>query len=368
MKLTPEDEKLYASAVNGRDAETLANLGIAYFRRMKVDEALACTEAALAIKPDFPAAQFNRDQLLGHQKFFGEVRATIVEHARRTGLDPSTIESTDIEFPAAFVDASGDPRFKLAIPGSLILSDLGAAILFQHEVAGRGWEFPLRNFLDAQLRSDDVFIDVGAHWGIHSLTAATTRLSNQVSVLAIEAHPENAERLRGWVARNRLREVVEVVSTAVGDREGTAQLRLNASSMGHSLERHTGNAGAPEMSIAVTTLDNLMALRPSLQWRRVLLKIDVEGHEYEVLAGARSLFASGNVAAVIWENSEHVEREIVTERRTATLAFLNSFGFAHYHFDYEKACLVPLSTPDLVCDVYSLVCDVYSLSPNPCAV
>ncbi len=224
MKLMPEDEKLYASAVNARDAEALANLGIAYFRRMKVDEALACMEAALAIRPDFAAARSNRDRLLGHREFFGNVRGLLEEYARRAGLDPSALESADIEFPAAYVNTNGDPRFTLSIPGSLILGDLGAAILFQHEVAARGWESPLRNFLDAQLRSDDAFIDVGAHWGIHSLTAATTRLSNQVSVLAIEAHPENAERLRNWVARNRLQDVVEIISTAAGDREGIAQL------------------------------------------------------------------------------------------------------------------------------------------------
>lgn len=354
MKLTPEDEKLYASAMNARDAEALASLGIAYFRRMKVDEALACTEAALAIKPDFPAAQFNRDQLLGHRTFLGEVRATLKEYARRAGLDPSAIESTDIEFPAAFVNANGDPRFTLSIPGSLILSDLGAALLFQHEVTARGWEFALRNFLDAQLRSDDVFIDVGAHWGIHSLTAATTRLSNQISVLAIEAHPENAERLRGWVARNRLQDMVEVIATAVGDREGTAQLRINGSSMGHSLEGNAANVGSPAIEIGVTTLDSIMALRTPLQWRRVILKIDVEGHEYEVLAGARRLFATGDVAAVLWENGEHSEPEVLGERRKATLAFLNSFGFAHYRFDGEKDRLTPLPTLDVACDVYSL--------------
>lgn len=358
MKLMPEDAKLYASAVNAHDAEALANLGIAYFRRMQLDEALACTEAALAIKPDFPAAEFNRHQLLAHRKFFREVRASIVDYAQRAALDSGAIESNDIDFPSAFVHPNGDPRFTLSIPGSLILSDLGAALLFQHEVTGRGWEFLLRNFLDAQLRSDDVFIDVGAHWGIHSLTAATTRFSNQVSVLAIEAHPENVERLRSWVARNRLQDRVEVISTGVSDREGIAQLRLNGSSMGHGLEGHAGNVGAPEIAINVTTLDYVMALRTSLQWRRVILKIDVEGHEYEVLAGARNLLASGNVAAVIWENGEHTERERLGERRKATLALLDLFGFAHYRCDGEKEGLTPLPTLDVVCDVYSLSPDL----------
>jgi len=354
MNLLPEDEELYKAALTKSDADSLAALGAAYFRRMKVDEALACTEAALAIRPDFPAAQFNRDRLVEHQRFFEEVRTTLAEYTQRMGLDPSAVESIDIEFPAAFVNADCHARFTLSIPGSLILSDLGAALLFQHEVTGRGWEFQLRNFLDAQLRSDDVFIDVGAHWGIHSLTAATTRWTNQVSVLAIEAHPENAERLRIWVKHNRLQDVVEVVSTAVGDREGIAQLRLNASSMGHSLESHAGNAGSPEMTIGLTTLDKIIALRKSLQWRRVILKIDVEGHEYEVLVGARGLLATGDVAAVIWENGEHNDREVLIKRRKEIRAVLDSFGFAHYFFDVENEHLAPLRTLDVVCDVYSL--------------
>ena len=65
------------------------------------------------------------------------------------------------------------------INASLILTDRGAALLFYREVAGRGWEFTLRRFLDLHLSSDDVFIDVGAHWGIHALTAATRRRSQE---------------------------------------------------------------------------------------------------------------------------------------------------------------------------------------------
>ncbi len=104
----------------------------------------------------------------------------------------------------------------------------------------------------------------------------------------------------------------------------------------------------------MNTLDNIIALRTSLQWRRVILKIDEEGNEYEVLAGAQRLFATGNVVAVIWENGEHNEPAVLNERRKAILALLNSFGFAHYRFDREKERLTPLPTLDPACYVYSL--------------
>ena len=150
-------------------------------------------------------------------------------------------------------------------PASLVLSDLGAAHLFYREIAERGYEFALRRFLDLTLNSDDVFIDVGAHWGVHSLTAATL-LPNQVSVLAIEAHPTNSARLHTWVERNRLEADVEVVPIAVGDREGVAQMRVDGSSMGHSLRERGSDIGATTtIEIGVTTLDRLLSQRAHLR-------------------------------------------------------------------------------------------------------
>jgi len=346
-----------ALALNARDAEALVCLGSVHVHRKKFDDGLACIEAALLIQPGFTQVRKNRDRMLVLRESYGKARRALEEYARHRGLDTEAIQSTTVEFPTAFGDANGNPRFTLSLPGSLIVNDLGAALLFQHEVAARGWEFPLRKFLDRQLRSDDVFIDAGAHWGIHSLTAATTRWSNQVSVLAIEAHPENVERLRSWVARNQVQETVEVISTALGDREGFARLKIDGSSMGHSL-RNAANVGSPTIEIAVTTLDSIIADRMPLRWRRLILKIDVEGYEYEVLLGARQLLASGNVAAVIWENGEFYERKVLFERRRAVLDLFNSYGFAHYRFEGDGEDFISLSTLDEACDVYSLSPDL----------
>jgi FkbM family methyltransferase len=349
---------LRALALNANDAEALVCLGAVYGEQRKLDEALTYINQALLIRPDFPEAQFCRERMLAEQSFLRGVRAAYAEFAGRTGLnsDLGAAGQAEIEFPSAFLDANGNPRFKMWIPASLVLSDLGAAHLFYHEVAERGYEFLLRRFLDLQLSSDDVFIDVGAHWGVHSLTAATL-WPNQVSVLAIEPHPENSTRLRSWVERNRLGADVEVIPNAIGDREGVAQMRVDGSSMGHSLRAHNGRSGVTTtIDVLMTTLDQLLIKRAHLRWRRIIIKIDVEGYEWEVLSGARQLLASGSVAAVIWENGAFYGRTVREQRTKAIVGCLRAYGFEHFRMQHEDpgARLVPLQDNDLPGDVFSL--------------
>jgi len=332
------------------DASAYAGLAAVCADRCRVSEALVYAERALSIQPDFPWANAIRKNALGQQAFLKLVREAYSAFARRNGLDPDpeTTPDSEIEFPSAATTADGTPRFRMSMPSSLVVRDLGAAHLFYHEVAGRGYEFALRRLLDLLLRSDDVFIDVGAHWGVHSLAAAT-RLPNEVSVVALEANPENSRRLSTWVERNGLEQEIEVIPKAVGDRVGIAHMRPNGSSMGHQI--------APDgVEVDMTTLDQILADHDWLRWRRLVLKVDVEGLEMEVFAGARQLFSQCQVAAVIWEKTEVPDATAQAHRNSMIFEFLSARGFRHYRFENEResTSLVALTGNEGSCNVLSL--------------
>ncbi|MGF1641895.1 MAG: FkbM family methyltransferase [Rhodospirillales bacterium] len=235
---------------------------------------------------------------------------------------------------AAFPAADGRPRFSLVLRRA-DLEDPGVAALVRGESQRGGYEYPTRRFLDVHLEPDDLFIDVGAHWGIFALHAAT-RHPGRLRVLAVEPHPGNIGQLMRNVAGNRLAAAIEVVAVAAGAAPGTAPLLFN-STMGHSLyglglPQGAGRLG--EVTVPVLPLDLLVEERPDLARRRVVMKVDVEGFEPEVIAGAGRLLDSGRVAAVIWEHGLAFRSG---ERRDAMLAMCEALevrGFRQYRFPH----------------------------------
>jgi FkbM family methyltransferase len=115
-------------------------------------------------------------------------------------------------------------------------------------------------------------IDAGAHVGVWSL-----HLAHWFEVVeAFEPVPENFECLVGNVVALDLQCRVRARPYALSDRAGVIELgRVGDSSYGWSTL-----AADPVLSTASVTIDGF-------SWNDVdLIKVDVEGHEFEVLAGA----------------------------------------------------------------------------------
>jgi FkbM family methyltransferase len=130
-------------------------------------------------------------------------------------------------------------------------------------------------------RRGGAIIDVGAHIGIHAL--AWARSFPDATVVACEASPATAARLEANAKRNHL--AVTVVAAAVGDHDGWAELHVATDDAYTSLSDTQRKPIRERVRVPLTTLD---AIAPG---RVGLIKIDVEGHEAAVLAGARATIA-----------------------------------------------------------------------------
>jgi FkbM family methyltransferase len=329
------------------DVTALAILATVESASGRHDAALACFDRTLTLAPDFPGLAERRERCRVEQGVLSRAAQDLETYAADHHLDARDTEDNLIAVDARSLDDVGKPRFRMRLPAGRIRHDLGIALLFSQETAAGGYEMGLRRFLDAHLESDDVFIDVGAHWGIHALTAATRR-RGEIAVIAVEPHPANLEHLRRWITDNDLGQDIEIVPAAVGATTGTTFLMAN-SSMGYRV-------ALCGTEVPISTLDTLLADRDWLRWRRIVLKIDVEGHELAVLEGARQLLDTCDVAAIVWEKGESYGSAAEDPRLRKIVQELDARGFQHFCFrdEHHGGELIPLVELGRTCNVYSL--------------
>ena len=145
-------------------------------------------------------------------------------------------------------------------------------------------------------------IDVGANTGQFSVAASNE--FRHTDIYPIEPDPSTAVKLRqnlpSRIAKN-------IIRKAVGERDGTIIFNVNTDSQVSSIlplgdDRQRAfprSVVTQQISVPLATLDSIFSLIPLAE--PVLLKIDVQGYEDKVIAGAANFLSS--VSWVVMEVS-----------------------------------------------------------------
>lgn len=160
-----------------------------------------------------------------------------------------------------------------------------------------------RRFLDAYLRPGDVFLDIGANVGLYTIAAARI-VGGSGSVHAFEPCTQTFARLEENVRLNGLRGV-SCHRCALSDSNAEAELSLAKDGFDawNSLGKpYMGEPGGSE-TVRTVTLDSFVKEK-QLAGRITAMKIDVEGWENQVLAGAEQLLAAANAPVLCVEFTE----------------------------------------------------------------
>lgn len=196
-----------------------------------------------------------------------------------------------------------------------------------HLEAGKWWLWWQREWrrLAPHVKPGDVIVDVGANLGIH--TALLSKLTGATGMVhSLESSPIMLAKLREITAMNVLKNVC--LHNIAWDGKPSAPAPQVAGSPGNSSRPPrpetpgTGSAGS-------VRLDDYLA--PQLA-RLDFVRIDAQGHEDSVIAGATKLLERFHPAIDVELAPEHLE----SSRRA--VALLKSLG---YHFPVEprlEAC------------------------------
>ena len=148
----------------------------------------------------------------------------------------------------------------------------------QHDIERAYEEFSVDLFV-SQLSSNSIVVDVGAHYGYYTLWAASRAPAGQV--ISIEPVAENFRLLRRNLDLNSLTNT-ETYNVAVSDSDGEVSFNVAEASDSSGIITHPLTKTVETRVLPSRSLDSLIGQR-----HIDLMKIDTEGHELQVLAGAR---------------------------------------------------------------------------------
>jgi FkbM family methyltransferase len=180
----------------------------------------------------------------------------------------------------------------------------------------------------------EILIDVGANVGMYSIWAAATR---QAKVFAFEPESQNFALLNRNIFLNKLQSQVTAYCAGLSDRQGLVQLYMGEMFPGgscHSVGEAIDYKNEPlkavfEQGCIAFKLDDLVSQKSIPVPNHI--KIDVDGLEPKVIAGARTTLKDPSVTSLLVEtNLNLVEHQSMVRE-------LNDLGFHHDPGQVQRA-------------------------------
>jgi FkbM family methyltransferase len=175
-------------------------------------------------------------------------------------------------------------------------------------------------FMKHYLKTGMTFIDVGANIGAHTIHGARL-VGDEGTVISFEADPNTFRLLERNVNLNHIANAT-LYNRCISNKRELLTFHVSTNTARSSLFRK----GSSQLQLLACTLDEMLPRRQQID----LLKIDVEGADYLVLAGARSIFEERPPKVVVVE---------VSSCSGEIQEFLLSRDYRLYRFDGNKSVL-----------------------------
>lgn len=198
---------------------------------------------------------------------------------------------------------------------------------------------PLIEIIKSNSKPGSIIYDVGAAHGTYSVYLA--RNIAEVKIYAFEPYPGAYGWLTDYTVRFGLKGRIIAFNVAISDKVGKSELYISTDLGRCSLHQYNaasdGHKIVQSVNVRCDTLDRMVISgkcpRPDI------IKIDTEGHEYEVLKGAEQIIKKYH-PKIFYEPhgnlSETSGKVISSEARVVEL--LSQYGYSFVKYGYPIYC------------------------------
>ncbi|MBL4711306.1 MAG: FkbM family methyltransferase [Gammaproteobacteria bacterium] len=185
------------------------------------------------------------------------------------------------------------------------------------------YEQPQIDYFFSQLKTNNCrfFIDIGAHWGHYSMLIASEECFNQTEIHAFEPDKINRYQLYANLFLNKLHDRITVYDYALSSKDG--ELKFHHYDENNRGKSHVSDDG--QSIVKTQQLDSIFKFKKQI----VGIKIDVEGHEQDVIAGMTA-FLKNNKCILQIESFSISYPALLTMMTTLGYTKINTIDSDHY--------------------------------------
>jgi len=202
-------------------------------------------------------------------------------------------------------------------------------------------------FLKSKFKTrNKLFVDIGAHHGYFTCFANANGVSQ---IISIEPDKINYRFLEKNVITNNYKSKTKLINLALGEQEG--KVILFGFGTGVSTSQNWGGSVSKRVqSVKVAKLDQV--IKDYLPLKNAIVKIDVEGFEYEVIKGAQNTISTAKDTSFIVEitltEGQIIGKEMKASKNISEIIDLFiKHGYNIYEFNQNKREPFELSNSEI---------------------
>jgi FkbM family methyltransferase len=207
----------------------------------------------------------------------------------------------------------------------------------------KNFEINELKFLEYILNEGDIFIDIGANIGLHTIYSAN-KVGELGKVYAFEPTPSTFLKLKDNIELNHFKNV-ELINIGISDEQKILKINTTENYDAWNTFAEPGKMACPDLfinkvDVEVKPLD-LWINENKIDTSQIkLIKIDVEGWEKFVLLGAKEILTSNYSPTILIEFDEN-NTWAAGYYCQELYDLLTGFGYKIYSFQMEKMKLQP---------------------------
>lgn len=209
---------------------------------------------------------------------------------------------------------------------------------------GLGYEPEVTGIVRRLIKPGDTVLDIGANVGW--FTSLFGKLVGPTGkVIGFEPVPDNYARLVEHVEINDLAQNTEIMRVAVGKEKSNVDIHVfeNRTKARSSLSSLNETTNFVKIPVQLVTVDGILKERSI--GNISLMKVDVEGAEFDVLLGAKQLLTQENAPIIVIEINNDVN-DSFGYKATDMKNLLKSYGYQHFYSISSAQKLKPILTDE----------------------